>query len=179
MLCEICNKNEATIHIQEIVGGKKKSLHLCSTCAAAKQHGAGMDIGPFDLAGLLYKLSGAEGAEAPENAPEKEEKDELVCPVCAWDAEKLKKSGRLGCGNCYKVFASLLTEPLKKMHRGGAHLGKQPVGKGTELFRCRQELAHLQQKLQQAIEVEDYESAAELRDQINELKKRCEDAAEN
>ena len=76
MLCEICNKNEATIHIQEIVGGKKKSLHLCSACAAAKQHGAGMDIGPFDLAGLLYKLSGAEGAEAPENAPEKEEKDE-------------------------------------------------------------------------------------------------------
>ena len=97
MLCEICNKNEATIHIQEIVGGKKKSLHLCSTCAAAKQHGAGMDIGPFDLAGLLYKLSGAEEAESPENGAEKaeqREKEELVCPVCSWNAEKLKKSGR-------------------------------------------------------------------------------------
>ena len=179
MLCEICNKNEATIHIQEIVGGKKKSLHLCSACAAAKQQGAGMDLGPFDLAGLLYKLSGAESAAAPENGGEKEEKSELVCPVCDWTAEKLKKSGRLGCGNCYKVFASLLADPLKNMHRGSAHLGKQPVGRGTELCRCRQELARLQQDLQKAVELENYESAAELRDQINELKKRCEEAADN
>ena len=65
------------------------------------------------------------------------------------------------------------------MHRGSAHLGKQPVGRGTELCRCRQELARLQQDLQKAVELENYENAAELRDQISELKKRCEDAADN
>ena len=178
MLCEICNKNEATIHIQEIVGGKKKSLHLCSVCAAAKQQGGGMDLGPFDLAGLLYKLSGAEATGNPAAEGEKQEKNETLCPVCSWSAEKLKKTGRLGCGNCYKVFASLLAEPLKNMHRGSAHLGKQPLGKGTELCRCRQELAQLQQALQQAVTEENYESAAKLRDQINELKKRCENAAD-
>ena len=64
MLCEICHKNEATIHIQEIIGGQKKSMHLCSSCAAAKQQGEGLGFDPFNLAGLLYKLSGnTTGAE--------------------------------------------------------------------------------------------------------------------
>ena len=70
MLCEICKKNEATIHIQEIIGGQKKSMHLCSSCAAAKQQGEGLDLGPFNLAGLLYKLSGGGELEAVEKVLE-------------------------------------------------------------------------------------------------------------
>ena len=34
MLCEICGKNEATIHIEEITDGKSKTLHLCGECMA-------------------------------------------------------------------------------------------------------------------------------------------------
>ena len=181
MLCEICNKNEATIHIQEIVGGQKKSMHLCSSCAAAKQQAGGLDFGPFNLAGLLYKLSGNDigkadmpgdsGAENISGEPK------LVCPVCAWDEKRLRATGKLGCENCYKVFAGLLTEALKNMHRGVAHLGKHPSGNGAELCALHSKLAQLQRKLQQAVEIEDYESAAQYRDRINELKKSCEEFA--
>lgn len=172
MLCEICNKNEATIHIQEIVGGKKKSMHLCSSCAAARQKESGIDFGPFDLAGLLYKLSGNQPAEQNENTPEN--KTELVCPQCSWRESQLNSSGRLGCENCYKVFSSLLNDALKKMHHGSSHVGKQPSGKGTELGAWHCELARLQKRLQQAIAEENYEEAAILRDKVNDLKARCE-----
>lgn len=173
MLCEICKKNEATIHIQEIVGGQKKSMHLCSICAAAKQAGSGLDFGPFNLAGLLYKLS----AEAENNTKESSSRSaehDLVCPECSWSETQLNASGRLGCEHCYRVFAPLLSEALKNMHRGSSHVGKHPQGKGQELCSWHRELARLQKLLQNAIAEEDYESAAVLRDQINELKLRCD-----
>ena len=173
MLCEICQKNEATIHIQEIVGGRKKSMHLCSTCAAAKQQHDGVDFGPFNLAGLLYKLSGNAPAAEKSSAGGKSS-EQLVCPVCSWDEQRLNASGMLGCENCYKVFAPLLNDAIKNMHRGSSHVGKQPVGKGQEVCLLHRELANLQKKLQKAVDIEDYEEAAILRDRINELKAQCE-----
>ena len=176
MLCEICNKNEATIHIQEIVGGKKKSMHLCSSCAA--KHGKGaLDLGPFNLAGLLYKLSGSStGEDDPFSGDNKA--SQLVCPECSWTEEKLKNTGKLGCINCYKVFGALLNDALKNMHKGSSHVGKQPSGKSNELCILHRELADLQKKLQQAVAAEEYENAAALRDRINELKLRCDTGAE-
>ena len=178
MLCEICHKNEATIHIQEIVGGQKKSIHLCSSCAAAKQQGGGLEFGPFNLAGLLYNLSGNPGESEQNNTDQTDKPDMPVCPVCAWDAQRLKATGKLGCENCYKVFAPLLNDVIKKMHSGSSHTGKQPDGQGRELAQLHWELAELQKKLQQSIELEDYENAAILRDKINELKKQCEQTSQ-
>ena len=175
MLCEICHKNEATIHIQEIVGGQKKSMHICSSCAAAKQQNEGLDFGPFNLAGLLYKLSGNSPAGEKQPASRKNTQ-QLVCPVCSWDEQRLNTSGMIGCENCYKVFAPLLNEVIKNIHRGSSHVGKQPVGKGQELCLLHRELANLQKKLQKAVDVEDYEEAAVLRDRINELKQQCVNA---
>ena len=185
MLCEICNKNEATIHIQEIVGGQKKSLHLCSSCAAAKQQSEGMEFGPFDLAGLLYKLAGNDTGKSDTSPADNDEKSDdsaggqLVCPQCGWTGRKVQSTGRLGCGNCYRVFASMLSDALKKMHRGSTHLGKQPVGGGSDLCMLHREIARLQQLLLQAVKDENYEAAARYRDNINELKVRCDSAAAN
>ena len=173
MLCDVCKKNEATIHIQEIVNNQKKSLHLCSSCAAAKQQAEGMDFGPFNLADLSYKLSGAADSAAENSAGS----SQLVCPECNWDETRLKNSGRVGCENCYRVFAPILSEVIKNMHRGTQHVGKHPAGKGTDICVWHSEMARLQRRLQQAVAAEDYESAAEYRDLINELKKLCENAA--
>ena len=174
MLCEICHKNEATIHIQEIIGGQKKSMHICSSCAAIKQQSEGLDFGPFNLAGLLYKLSGS--TPSTDKNGEKQNSDQLVCPVCSWDEQRLNASGKLGCENCYKVFAPLLSDVIKNIHRGSSHVGKQPAGKGHKLGTLHRKLTELQKELQRSVEVEDYESAANLRDRINELKIQCEQA---
>ena len=135
-----------------------------------------MDFGPFNLAGLLYKLSGnPAGGEKESESSDKT--DMLVCPVCAWDEQRLNASGKLGCENCYKVFAPLLSDVIKNMHSGTSHVGKQPAGKGDELGLLHRKMAELQKKLQHSIEIEDYESAAGLRDKINELKAQCEKAS--
>lgn len=175
MLCEICHKNEATIHIQEIVGNQKKTINLCAECAAAKQT-AGLNFGAFNIAEMIYKMAGA-FPQTP--APADKADEELVCPVCHWDVEKLRQTGRLGCENCYSVFAPILTEALKSMHRGNQHLGKHPSGNpnAMALRQCRERLNKLQRQLQQSIEQEEYENAAALRDQINELKQQCDQAA--
>ena len=178
MLCEICHKNEATIHIQEIIGGQKKSMHLCSSCAAAKQQNDGLDFGPFNLAGLLYKLSGND-SDSKKASDSRKNSEQLVCPVCSWDEQRLNASGKLGCENCYKVFAPLLNEAIKNMHRGASHVGKQPGGKGQELCILHRKLADLQKQLQEAVKVEDYENAARLRDLINELKIKCDNAGKS
>ena len=172
MLCDICQKNEATIHIQEIVGGQKKSMHLCSSCAAAKQQSAGLELGPFNLAGLLYKLSGNDPA-GEKLSGNNGNAEQLVCDVCSWDEQHLKATGKLGCENCYKVFAPILNEAIKNMHRGSSHVGKQPAGKGQELALLHRQLADLQKQLQHSVEMEDYENAAVLRDKINVLKEQC------
>lgn len=177
MLCDICHKNEASIHIQEIVNGQKKSMHLCSSCAAAKQESEGLDLGPFNLAGLLYKLSGS-GPDIQDESAHGNETELLTCPVCQWDESRLRAAGKLGCENCYKVFDELLSGALKNMHRGLSHLGKHPAGKSNELCKLHSDLAKLQKRLAQAVELEEYEDAAQIRDSINELKAKCEKLSE-
>lgn len=183
MLCDICKKNEATIHIQEITNGQKKVIHMCQECAAGQHTESGIDFGPFNLAEVLYKLSGQTPAEkqsentarAAENAGE----TGLCCPECGWTEQKLRRSGKLGCPRCYTIFAPLLGDALKNMHRGVSHLGKHPAGDSdsAELHICRERINQLQKELQQAIADEEYENAALLRDRINELKTQCDRVA--
>ena len=173
MLCDICHKNEASIHIQESVNGQKKSMHLCSSCAAAKQESEGLELGPFNLAGLLYKLSGS-APDLQDNTSTENSVEVLSCPVCNWDENRLRATGKLGCEHCYKVFEELLSGALKNMHRGLSHLGKHPAGKSNELCKLHSELAKMQKLLAQAVEKEEYENAACIRDRITELKAECE-----
>ena len=177
MLCDVCKKNEATIHIQEIIGGQKKVIHMCQQCAAAKESPAGFDFGPFNLAEILYKLSEQKMPEdASGAADETASGTELTCSECSWSESMLRKSGKLGCSHCYTVFAPLLNDAFKNMHRGLSHLGKHPAGNSNaaELRNCRDTLNKLQKELQQTIESEEYENAAVLRDKINELKAECD-----
>ncbi len=193
MLCNNCNKNEATIHIQEFLDGKKKAIHLCASCAAEKSKNQG--IGDFNIAQLLYNISekldlpGLSEAlsknqqQTPEaNADEAQAAPRQavqgggpVCPVCGWDSEKLRQTGRLGCPNCYNVFKAILDKALPNMHRGKTHIGKSPAGNAMNAApRQMTELMNLQKELEVAVQEERYEDAAKLRDRINDIKKNME-----
>ncbi len=173
MLCEICHKNPATIHIQEIVQGNKKSLHICSECAADKVEKDPILQG-FNLADMLYNLS--DELEMPfhnekDDGKEGECQPSLICSECGWDTAKFRKTGRLGCAQCYMIFRELLVPGLNTMHRGSLHVGKQPGNHGTsESSRVTLQVMSLQQQLDEYVQREDYESAAQIRDQITELK---------
>ena len=99
---------------------------------------------------------------------------ELKCPRCGYSHQDFKKSGRLGCPDCYKIFADGLEGLLKTMHKGTRHAGKVPAA----LRQTREQadrLKLLQKKLTKAIADEKFEEAAKLRDEIKQMTPRAED----
>lgn len=176
MLCQICQKSEATVHVQELVGQTSQAIHVCQACAQAKGLGQA-DDDALGLAALICKLA-AGAATAPEGAkPEAGAAGAgLSCPVCGLEESDFRKTGRAGCAACYRVFGPLLADLLPHMHRGVQHRGKRPgaraaapVPESTVAEHPRPNLEGLRQELARAVAAEAYERAAELRDTIQRL----------
>jgi len=165
MKCDLCEK-EAVVHLTQVVNGEMKEIHLCEEHAIAQ----GIDLNsPISITDILMGLS----------APQKNVVNELslVCPRCGIAREEFRKTGRLGCPDCYKTFMAELTMAIKAMHQSGQHLGKIPAREGAQT-RIKSKIAHLQQELDAAIAREDFEKAAVLRDQIKTCRKESAPPAE-
>jgi protein arginine kinase activator len=162
MLCSICKEKPATVHLTQIVGDKMQKLDLCEECAKAKGVN---DPAGFALADLMLGLGASQEIEQSGGGVE------TKCPRCGFSQADFKKSGRLGCPECYKTFAEGLEGLLKTIHKGTRHEGKVP-----EALRATREqsdrLKLLQKKLAKAIEQENFEEAAQLRDEIKQMTPR-------
>ena len=181
MLCQNCHENEATIHVQQIVNGKVQVFHLCAKCAAEKGIEA-PDLDDFNLAEMLFDIAGKVVKATQSVSGQSKKNDEggtpgrdVVCPHCGWTCQQFRKTGYLGCPDCYQVFAPLLESMLKNIHRGTRHLGKIPLSAGTvqrkghEAALIKRELEMLRKEQEEKIRTEDYEAAAVLRDKIQAL----------
>lgn len=162
MLCCICKEREATVHLTQIAGEKMQKVDLCEECAKTK--GVNDPTG-FSLADLLLGLGASQEIEQAGGGAE------VRCPRCNFTQTDFKKAGRLGCPECYKTFSEALEGLLKTMHKGTRHVGKAP-----ETLRQNRDLSDrlrtLQKKLTKAIEQEDFEEAAVLRDEIKQTNAR-------
>jgi protein arginine kinase activator len=154
--CENC-KEPATIHLTQIINGVVHKIDLCAKCPNAKNID---DPTGFSLADQLLGLGAAEEMKA--------NGDELACPKCGFTQNDFKKSGRLGCPVCYETFRQGLEPLLRNMHRGTSHKGKIPA-RHQDAKELRNRLDSLESELKKAIDKEDYEGAASLRDRIREL----------
>ena len=166
MLCSLCKKKPATVHITQIEGNKMHKLDLCEDCA--KEHKVDAPSN-FKLADMLLGLGAADevGSAGPE---------ELVCPQCGLTQSDFKKVGRMGCATCYQVFGPGLEEMLRTMHRGVRHTGKVPrrlQEAQTPKVDVTEQIRLLSQRLEQAVAQEDFELAAQLRDEIKALKAKA------
>ncbi len=163
MLCSICNKNEAKVHLTQIADGKMQKVDLCEACS--KEKGV-TDPGVFSLtADLLGGIGVLPDLEQPVAGAE------TKCPACGFTQADFKKTGRFGCAECYQAFSDGLEVLLKAMHKGTTHKGKVP--KAIQQSRDNSEkLLKLQKQLEKAVTDEDFEQAAILRDAIKEAKKR-------
>lgn len=164
MLCDICGKNPATVHLTEIIDEQIDELHLCEECARQKNMQMEQQFGLSDLlAGL---------AEFDKPTQEKEAVS-LKCPNCGLVYADFKKIGRLGCGECYSAFKKYLWPLLKRIHGSNQHMGKSPLkAVVNKVSKRKVDLSDLRYKLQKAIEMEAFEEAAKIRDQIRELEKK-------
>jgi protein arginine kinase activator len=162
MLCCICKEKEASVHLTQIAGDKMQKVDLCEDCAKTK--GVNDPTG-FSLADLLLGLGASQELEQASGGPD------VKCPRCGFTQADFKKAGRLGCPECYKTFAEGLESLLKTMHKGTRHVGKAP-----EAMRQTRDLSDrlksLQKKLAKAVEDENFEQAAQLRDEIKQMTAR-------
>ena len=91
------------------------------------------------------------------------------CPVCGFSQREFERRGRLGCGNCYHTFGNLIEPMLSRMHRGVRHQGKVPR-KAWNPAILQDRLRRLDRELDEAVQGERYEEAAEIRDRMCELR---------
>lgn len=140
MLCFRCKLNEATVYLACFVDGKMQKVNLCEDCS--KQQGVS------DPAVSLAEI--------------------LVCPKCGFTAADFKNSGRLGCPECYTVFANTITPLLTSLHHGPRHVGKTPHAKHSACDQAER-IKSLQQQMNKCIENEDFERAAAIRDDLHRI----------
>lgn len=168
MLCDVCGKNPATVHLTEIIDEKMNELHLCEECARHKSAAMEQQFGLSDL------LAGMVDFQKPSS--KEEEMVAIKCPACGLTYTDFKKIGRLGCGECYNVFRKYLAPLLKRIHGSNQHIGKNPVRTKTaaKLNKKKSGLEELKKQLQKAILQEAFEEAARLRDEIKEMEAKKE-----
>lgn len=162
MLCQHCQKRIANVHFMEVINSSKVEMYLCNQCAAEKGQ---MDLGdPFNINGFLPGfMEFAGGTPHITSAPR-----QVACKTCGTTFEEFAKNGKLGCADCYQVFDDKLEPILRRLHGGIEHRGKLP-GKAMKEEKVSKEIDDLKQLLSKAIQNEEYEKAAEIRDKIKKL----------
>jgi protein arginine kinase activator len=164
MQCDVCGKKEATVHLTEIINEQMTKLHLCEECA--KEKGAEMEE-HFGLSDLLAGLAGLGASIEPKVA------ETIKCANCGFTYQDFTKIGRFGCSECYDSFKKHLAPLLKRIHGADRHVGKVPLMAG-KTARDARNLQDLRMKLEKAIQSEEFEEAARLRDKIKEVETRLD-----
>lgn len=161
MQCDNCGLNEAVMHFTQIVNNQVSTFHLCEACAAEKGLEPGIGTGDFPLADLLAQM-GRSKQDAVVESPGS-------CGFCGLRLEDFKKSGRMGCSHCYVAFESHLRGLMRRLHGGTQHVGKLYLPPDPTAAERRERLAALKRRLERAVGLEDFERAAQIRDQIRTL----------
>jgi len=172
MLCQNCGKNTATTHIKSVVNGMLTEYDLCAECAREKGYTNFFKDFGWDLGNLMGGFIGTQ--------PEKSTVQR--CPKCGASFAEISESGKIGCAECYTVFRERLMPTVSRIHGTAKHKGKIP---GTSALRIVEpagkisvvRVDQLEQKramLRAAIERQDFEQAAVLRDEIRAMEKEGE-----
>ena len=165
MLCDNCKERDAIINLTQVEHDSKVTLHLCEQCAQQKGVETGGAVLKTPLGGFLTALGkGGAGALVPSTG------DGVRCPDCGSTLRDFRDSGRLGCDRCYATFDTHLRDLLRRLHGSSQHVGERYELPGAAgISDPRSQLLELKAQLRRAVDGEDFELAAELRDRIRVL----------
>jgi len=161
LACQRCQHARATVHITDTVP-ERRERHLCEECAEkegiiVKQH---------------YQTTNEILQQFIKHKVASTESNDLLCPNCGLSFREFQTRGTLGCPNDYIAFAPALMPLIERAHEGASqHVGKVPPTAGEGIKR-ETDLLRLRRKLESAVESEDYELAARLRDEIKNLESK-------
>ena len=155
-------KNKHQVKIKASVEGQKHIIYL--DCEKADKLGfhSPLENHPFPLSDFLDMAC---------NEPKRREStgtNDPVCPNCGLTFSDFAEIGRFGCGFCYEAFRTKLENLMTRIHGSNRHCGYvQPESdkKSSNFLKVKR----LNDELKEAVQTEDYERAAEIRDKLNDL----------
>ncbi len=163
MLCENCGKREATTHIKHVENGEARQLDLCSECAANLGYEDIFGGFGFNLSELFTNFFGDNTARLPDKT--------VRCEKCGSSFNDIVKTGKVGCAECYRTFYKKLLPSIRQIHGKVNHIGKKPTNiKEIKKPSKEDTVKRLSEELQSAVEAQNFEQAAVLRDRIKQLK---------
>lgn len=172
MLCQKCHKKTASVFISSIINGQETRTYLCDNCVKDYQLFNFQD--PFSIKDVIYKFKvdeedsiGQEKENLLQIDDDNEEK-EIICPNCSSTYNEYRETGKLGCSRCYEVFKKQLNPILKNIYGYEEYIGKMPKEYNKHIH-ISKEIKILKEDLNRAVEKEEYEKAADIRDKIKEL----------
>ena len=170
MLCQNCSKREATTHIKRVVNGEATEAHLCQECAAKLGYDNFFDNFSLNLPDLFSSFFGDSARALAGSRTDR-------CEKCGCSFDDIVKTGMVGCADCYDKFLDKLLPSIQRIHGRTRHVGSVPVTvtETTASAQSKPEtaedrIAALEAEMKKAIEAQNFEQAAVLRDKIKELK---------
>jgi protein arginine kinase activator len=160
--CDACGEAEAVVRLTQIENNQMSTHHLCEKCAAAKGVESPEEPAHFPLSGFLAQMGAEEDASVATDR-------ETQCGFCGLTFADFKETGRLGCPHCYTTFDAYLRSLLRRVHGSTQHVGKVYLPPDPTATDVERRLEGLKRKLERAVESEDFERAASLRDEIRAL----------
>ena len=171
MLCENCKKNQATVHMKGFINGAVTELHFCQECSinmvnmespiSLENIFKGILESVQSMGPIQMEMGQVTNRQAPHKTPG-------PCTDCALTYEEFKSMGKLGCEACYQAFPKEIVALFKNVQGSTHHEGKFPKRSGEQIRRHR-EVDKLRISLKKAVDEENYEEAARLRDQIRDM----------
>ena len=164
MKCSNCGEREGVVSLTQIVEGDVRTVSLCAKCAEEKGIETGVGVAETPLGGFLAALQESADPDAPLTAAL-----EARCGGCGATLRDFRETGRVGCAECYQSFDAPLRELLRRLHGSTHHTGKRYTGvEALPVLAPPANLRELRDQLRRAIEAEQFELAAELRDRLRE-----------
>lgn len=160
MRCENCGLTEAAIQLTKVENNEMRVFHLCEACAAEQGVEPAAAGANLPLADFLAQIGSGVADEAVASGR---------CPTCGLTPAQLKQTGRLGCADCYGHYDRHLRALLRRLHGGTQHVGKVVVPPDAVDTDRKARMDALRRSLQRAVDSEDFEHAASLRDQIRRM----------
>lgn len=171
MLCQACQKKTATTHIKQIVNGELTERHLCPECAAKMGYGnlfGGLGLNLGDLIGSFLGEPQSQSSGVQPLTPE------TRCKCCGSTFSDIARTGKVGCAECYQTFRERLMPSIQRIHGNTRHVGKVPATASAKA-QLTARLEKAREDLAKAIEAQEFEKAAQLRDAIRELESQVKE----
>ncbi len=160
MLCQNCGKREATTHIKRVINGETTQTYLCSECAAELGYTDGFSDFGMNFGDIFASLLG-EGIRGRTTAIKR-------CENCGSSFADISKSGKIGCAECYKTFYDELLPTIQRIHGRAYHNGKTVTDSVIEVEN-ENPVDKLRNEMKTAVSEENFERAAQLRDEIKRI----------